>query len=577
VPGIITDGSISGIEGNGFAAANVSEPGTNGTAYITGGLDVNTGYVIQQSGVVLTFSGDFGWRYGTATTASDLFIHDGQSGFLIGSTVPVKDGVLSFNYGEQAASTLNPVTFSYTTTAADIGQTVSLRIRHAEANHVANLTQLLSDNWVVTAGVPDPDPVPTNATLVVGVRADGLAYYYNPFNGTSAYVNNGAIVEDYGPAGDVIGALGYGDSFYSFGQVTGSTNTAALGEYRVNRMSLAGVYHTVSENIGNQGYTRNILTNSADAVLVDFAYDGTNFWFLADDGAVFQNSSTNAAFSFSNTVAGVYHSLSVQQSKLVAGVTRPDGLSRVVVYNSGALSLRWSQGGGAVTGGVTRVAGNADSSLLFVSRADGYVYEVSAGGGGDYFGSGVLWGGTPVDTALGLIDQTNSVLHINDASQIYYRDAAKSNAVSLLSTLSGSGFVGLAVVEVAVMDSGYGQWSLDNGLTGGAEDDDDDDGLLNVYEYGLGGDPMDPDDQGTLPVMSVSNGGASYTHVLLTDSTADISYIVEQTSDLVGEPWTNADWSAVTTNTTTDAAFDAVEYQTADGDRLFLRLRITQP
>lgn len=539
-------------------------------------MNVDTGYIIQQAGLVLTFSGDFGWRYGSTTTASDLSINSTHSGFLIGSTGPVKDDEFSFNYGALTASTLNPLTFSYTTTSEDIGQTVSFRIRHADNNNVANLTQLLTDNWQVTVGVPDPDPVPTNATLIVGVRADGLAYYYNPFNGASAYVSNGALVEDNAAnVGDVIGALGYDDSFYSFGRVTSSTNVAILGQYRVNHMPMTSVYHTVSGNIGSSDFTRNILTNAADAVLVDFAYDGTDFWFLANDGSVYSNSSAVAAFTFSNTVAGVYHSLSIQGGKLIAGVTADSGLSRVVVYGSGAMSTLWSQGGGAVTGGVTRVAGNADSGLAFVSRADGLVYEVSTVA--DYFGNGTQWGGTPVDTALGLVEQANSVLQINDAGQIYYRDAAKTNAVSLLSTLLGSGFVGLAVVEVAVMDSGYGQWSLDYGLTGGADDDDDGDGLSNIFEYGLGGNPTNVADEVHLPQMVVSNGMASYTHVVLTDSGADITYIVEQTTDLVTELWTNTNWSAVTTNATTDAAFDAVEYQIAGEEQLFLRLRITQP
>lgn len=573
-PGIITDGSISGIEGDGFAAANVNQASTNGTASIIGGLDINTGYTIQQAGEVITFTGDFGWRYGNATTASDLSIHNGQSGFVVGSKVGVTDDLIVFNYGAQAQGVLTSVTFTYTTVADDIGESVTVRIRHAEANTVAGLNQLLTDNWLATAGVPGSEPTPTNSTLVVGVRADGLAYYYNPFNGVVAYVHNGPVVGDNdAKVGDVIAAEGYGGSFYSFGKVTSGTNTAALGEYRVNHMPLTNVNHTVSGNIGGQDFTRNILTNAANADLIDFAYDGSNFWFLADDGGVYQNSSTNETFTFSNTVAGVYHSLSFQGSKLVAGVTTDSGLSRVVTYDSGAFATLWSQGGGAVSNGITQVAGDMDGHV-FVSRTDGLVYEVSSGQ--DYFGNSVQWGGAPVDSALGLIAQTNSYLQINSSGQVNYQDVAKSNAVSVLSTLTGSGYVGLAVVDVPVLAAGYAQWSSSYGLTGGVNDDDDGDNLSNIYEYGLGGNPTNSADQGTLPVLIVSNGVASYTHVQLTDSDANISYIVEQTTDLVNEPWTNANWSAVATNSTLDVYFDEVEYQSPEQNQLFFRLLIEQ-
>ncbi|VGO14006.1 hypothetical protein PDESU_02563 [Pontiella desulfatans] len=573
-PGIITDGSIAGIEGDGFAAANVNQSATNGTVVIIGSMDVDTGYAIQQAGEVITFTGDFGWRYGNATTASDLSIHNGQSGFNIGAKTGVTDAPITFNYGAQAAGTLNAVTFSYTTVEDDVGETVTLRVRHADANAVANLTQLLTDNWLVDVGVPEPEPGPTNATLVVGVRADGLSYYYNPQNGASAYVNNGAIVEeDNTKVGDVIGALGYGGSFYSFGQVTSSTNTAVLGEYRVNHIPLTNVYHTVDGNIGGSDFTRNILTNAADADLIDFAHDGADFWFLADDGGVYQNSSTNAAFTFSNTVAGVYHSLSFQESKLVAGVTTDSGLSRVVTYDSGAFSTLWSQGGGAVSNGITQVAGDM-SGFVFVSRTDGLVYEVSSGQ--DYFGNSGQWGGSPTDSALGLVAEVNSYLQINTSGAVYLRDVAKENAIAQLATLNGSGFVGLAVVDVAVLQAGYAEWSVGYGLVGGADDDDDGDELSNIYEYGLGGNPTNAADQGTLPTLSVSNGVARYTHVQLTDPNADIIYTVEQTPDLVNTEWTNANWSAVTTNITIDVNFDAVEYEVSGQDELFFRFKINQ-
>ncbi|RLA36422.1 MAG: hypothetical protein DRQ64_10105, partial [Gammaproteobacteria bacterium] len=73
-PGIVTDGSIAGIEGDGFAAMNVNQ--AVGAPAITGGMDFSLG-TVASAGVTYTFSGDFGWRYGTLASASDLLISYG--------------------------------------------------------------------------------------------------------------------------------------------------------------------------------------------------------------------------------------------------------------------------------------------------------------------------------------------------------------------------------------------------------------------------------------------------------------------------------------------------------------------
>ena len=50
--------------------------------------------------------------------------------------------------------------------------------------------------------------------------------------------------------------------------------------------------------------------------------------------------------------------------------------------------------------------------------------------------------------------------------------------------------------------SAYESWAADFGVGAGTNDFDAD-GLLNVYEYGLGGDPTNAADQGLSPTSAV--------------------------------------------------------------------------
>ena len=156
LPGIITDGSLTGIEGDGFAAANTSLTNTSGTASILSGMDINLG-AVAEAGVKYTFSGEFGWRYGTLAAASDLGIHYGQTGFVVDGTTHTAGDFLPFNFGTSTSGQAQLTThdFSYTTVASDVGKDILVRIRLVDQNNDGTLTQLLTDDWQVTA-VPEP-------------------------------------------------------------------------------------------------------------------------------------------------------------------------------------------------------------------------------------------------------------------------------------------------------------------------------------------------------------------------------------------------------------------------------------
>ena len=150
-------------------------------------------------------------------------------------------------------------------------------------------------------------------------------------------------------------------------------------------------------------------------------------------------------------------------------------------------------------------------------------------------------------------------------------------------TLSGAAMQAQFDAMPIPLGGDYAAFTDFYGITGepnsAPEEDYDGDGQLNVYEYGLGGDPTDPADVGTEPTFSYgTDHQARFRNVILTDPTADIAYFVEQTDNLAIGAWTNSGWNLVSTNATGDAAFDEVLHRiSGDQENLFIRLRITQP
>ena len=93
-------------------------------------------------------------------------------------------------------------------------------------------------------------------------------------------------------------------------------------------------------------------------------------------------------------------------------------------------------------------------------------------------------------------------------------------------------------------------------------EDSDGDGLDNFSEYGLGGNPMDSDDAGYAPIVSVSNGiEVVYAHRTLPPG--QMAYTVETTVDLLSGVWTNTGYVEVSTTGINDE-FEAATYWVAD-------------
>ncbi len=137
---------------------------------------------------------------------------------------------------------------------------------------------------------------------------------------------------------------------------------------------------------------------------------------------------------------------------------------------------------------------------------------------------------------------------------------------------------GMAVSLTA--PTGYEAFAAQYELAGDEFDDQDLDGKSNLYEYGLGGNPTNGTDDCIQSVFVYGPSDiVSFTHSELTDPERGITYIVENSTDLVDGTWTNSGWSLVSTNASETSGFEDISHQFngAGSSSQFFRLRITKP
>ncbi|QHI68275.1 autotransporter outer membrane beta-barrel domain-containing protein [Tichowtungia aerotolerans] len=124
---------------------------------------------------------------------------------------------------------------------------------------------------------------------------------------------------------------------------------------------------------------------------------------------------------------------------------------------------------------------------------------------------------------------------------------------------------------------GYDLWVENAGLTAGVNDgltdNPDGDALNNLYEYGLGGNPIDETDMGQQATFVNDDGTMTFVHVQRSDDSS-LSYYLETCDDLVSGAWTNNGYLVTGTNVTGNT-FDYVTNMvlTVDGQK-FIRLVI---
>jgi len=127
--------------------------------------------------------------------------------------------------------------------------------------------------------------------------------------------------------------------------------------------------------------------------------------------------------------------------------------------------------------------------------------------------------------------------------------------------------------------TGFSGWMDSFGLSGSPDADPDfdydGDGQINLYEYGLGGDPTNGLDRGTEPVFAIDGGTLEYVHVARTDD-ATLDYHLELTPELVISSWTNNGYSVTGTNDLGTGFAEITNTVPTDLDAKFIRLIIAQ-
>jgi autotransporter-associated beta strand protein len=230
-----------------------------------------------------------------------------------------------------------------------------------------------------------------------------------------------------------------------------------------------------------------------------------------------------------------------------------------------------------VFGGSASLAGNlsfADAAKLVFNV--GYTLTVAAGKQATFDGSfGIAdLGGLSSEVSTGTYTLISGNVDFSNIGNVGLANAAVlGGGKSAYFQTNGNGDA--LVTVFATPTDQYAVWATLCDLEGGRTDDDDGDGQLNVYEYGLGGDPTNSASLGILPVSAVVPGGMQYIHVKLSDANSGVTYTVKVTDDLVAPAWTTNGVDEVGVGVL-DAKFNIVTNQvsTAVKDAQFIRLII---
>jgi len=127
----------------------------------------------------------------------------------------------------------------------------------------------------------------------------------------------------------------------------------------------------------------------------------------------------------------------------------------------------------------------------------------------------------------------------------------------------------------------YSDWAETWGVDIGASTNDyDGDGLINLYEYGLDGDPTDAQDVGTSPEFDIATiggtNGLRYIYPQRSAADSGLSYYLELSTDLLAGTWTNSGYTVEGTNDT-GGVLDFVTNVTGTVESgKFIRLRIIE-
>jgi hypothetical protein len=164
-------------------------------------------------------------------------------------------------------------------------------------------------------------------------------------------------------------------------------------------------------------------------------------------------------------------------------------------------------------------------------------------------------------------------------------------AVNTAATLGVGQYIGTFTIDASgiikiygappIAPSGYSTWATTNGVTGQAANlDHDNDGVLNGAEYFIGGPTGNTTGFTALPGVTVGGGGSSVTWTKASSYTGTYAtdFVVETSTTLAVDSWTNAALGAVNVPGTVNISGDNVKFTFPAGSaNTFARLKVTGP
>ena len=185
-----------------------------------------------------------------------------------------------------------------------------------------------------------------------------------------------------------------------------------------------------------------------------------------------------------------------------------------------------------------------------------------------------------VDIA-GNVEQGHSLFMLTEDGNVeraYWNGSAWTNEVLLVGdyTAIAQGDETHEIFAIQGEEPAYALWKTQHGIVDPLADDDGD-GLDNLSEFGLGGNPNDPQDLGYATSTELSGSSLNYVYPMRSGNSG-IAYYLETKDNLIFGVWTNAGYAALGTAMDGYASgFDAVTNQiSTTNDQQFIRLMIEE-
>lgn len=493
------------------------------------------------------------------TTAGNLLVGAGADTYLYSAIAQANKSILFNNDGFNQTSRTGATNYNdYITFTVDVNSGYSL--------NMTNLTFYTLRRPTEGAGAPDSYGIYTSQdgfTRSVGTTVEAITVAASDVS--SDFVKH---TVDLSPFGE-LQAVTDSTEIRIYLWTTGGLATPSARKFRMDEFALEGTVTTAPDELNN---------------LADYTFDDTAESAASQTGATGSTFGPGAGalgFSYSSVSvdgkSALFENASFYQTTESGAIPADDYLAFTLSVSNG-FSAALSNLTFHTLRRPTDGAGAPDSYAVYTSL-DNYAAPVASEEGA-------------IITAAS--DTANAFTkHTVDLSGLAAVQAPVSTVEFRIYMWTTTGIAGptervfrmddvvLAGTAVSLTaPTGYEAFAAQYELNGDEFDDSDFDGKINLYEYGLGGNPTNGTDDCIQSVFIYgTNDMVSFTHSELTDPERGITYIVENNTDLVSGTWTNSGWSLVSTNSSETSGFEEISHQFngAGSSEQFFRLRITKP